>query len=212
VRPPAITDHPLLHWAVLVLDLDGLGRINRDGGMEAGDRCLRAVGERLREAAGPGQTIARWGGDEFIAAWRAESREAAQVEAQRLHASIADLQLSPPASAPYSAPSSEPSSEPSSPRASPHFATPCSTPLAAQSSTPRNIPTSSDASRSTDRFQSNHITASGGWAWGPVDLLGESPPVGGAVAEHPLRHLLRAAERALFRAKDGGGKRLFEAG
>lgn len=208
MRPPEITDHPLPHWAVLVLDLDGLGRINRDGGMEAGDRCLRAVGERLREAAGQGQTIARWGGDEFIAAWRAESREAAQMEAQRLHASIAELQLS----ARSYAPSSARYSAPSSPRSSPHFATPCSTPLANQSSTPSNLPTGSDGSRSTDRVWSNHITASGGWAWGPVRLLGESLPVGGAVAEHPLRHLMRAAERALFRAKDGGGKRLFEAG
>ncbi|MFM7070668.1 MAG: GGDEF domain-containing protein [Planctomycetota bacterium] len=198
IRPPKFTDQPSRHWAVLVLDLDGLGRINRAGGMETGDQCLRVVGERLREAAGQGQTIARWGGDEFIAAWRSKSRDAAQVEAQRLHAAIADLQL-------RDLPTTHPCTPPNT-----HLANPSSKPIDTPSSTPRNVQTGSDASWSTDRIQPNHITSSGGWAWGPVELLGESLPVGGAVAEHPLRHLMRAAERALFRAKDRGGMRLFE--
>lgn len=148
-------------WTVLMLDLDGLGRINRAGGMEAGDRWLRFVGDRLRAAASPWQTVVRWGGDEFIAAWKARSRDLARQEAERLYAAIGRLER-------------------------PVFAT-------------------------------DHLTASAGWAWGPVSATADpargdaSQQRSAALGQHPLQPLMRLAERALFQAKDQGGRRLCEA-
>ena len=169
--PPCSTDSPNdsrngnIHspdaWTVLLLDLDGLGRINRAGGMEAGDRWLRFVGDRLRAAASPWQTIVRWGGDEFIAAWKARSRDLAREEAERLYAAIGRLER-------------------------PVFAT-------------------------------DHLTASAGWAWGPVSATANpargdaSQQRSAALGQHPLQPLMRLAERALFQAKDQGGRRLCEA-
>ena len=51
--------------ALAVLDLDGFGRINDSLGHEAGDALLRQAAHRLREAAGPGELVARLGSDEF---------------------------------------------------------------------------------------------------------------------------------------------------
>ncbi len=53
--------------ALLFIDLDGFKEINDRHGHEAGDTILKAVAQRCRDTIRVGDTIARKGGDEFIA-------------------------------------------------------------------------------------------------------------------------------------------------
>ena len=52
-------------WSVLLVDLDRFHDVNDRFGYLAGDGVLRTVAERLRACAGPSDTVARIGGDEF---------------------------------------------------------------------------------------------------------------------------------------------------
>lgn len=53
--------------AVAYLDLDGFKAINDHYGHDAGDHLLAALAARMRLALREGDTLARWGGDEFVA-------------------------------------------------------------------------------------------------------------------------------------------------
>jgi diguanylate cyclase (GGDEF)-like protein len=76
--------------AVLFIDLDDFKVVNDSLGHGAGDKLLVELGERLRDAMRPSDTIARFGGDEFVVLCEdiAEARDAVVV-AQRIVAATA---------------------------------------------------------------------------------------------------------------------------
>lgn len=53
--------------AVVFLDLDGFKAVNDTHGHEAGDHLLMALAHRMKQALREGDTLARIGGDEFVA-------------------------------------------------------------------------------------------------------------------------------------------------
>ena len=53
-------------YGVLFCDIERFKSVNDQHGHRAGDRLLVEVACRLREAVGDRDTVARWGGDEFL--------------------------------------------------------------------------------------------------------------------------------------------------
>ncbi len=77
--------------AVLFIDLDGFKAVNDAHGHGTGDAVLRAVAARLAEHVRPQDTVARFGGDEFVVLCEDLTDEAgAQVIATRLATALAE--------------------------------------------------------------------------------------------------------------------------
>jgi diguanylate cyclase (GGDEF)-like protein/PAS domain S-box-containing protein len=75
--------------AVLFVDLDHFKLINDTLGHETGDRMLKVVAERLRQAVPDADTIGRMGGDEFVVVLReARGALAAERAAERILAAL----------------------------------------------------------------------------------------------------------------------------
>lgn len=79
--------------ALLIMDIDLFKNINDSYGHDAGDQVLAAVGEHLRKASRGIDTLARWGGEEFVLLMPDASLEAARQAAERLRLEIAGLTI-----------------------------------------------------------------------------------------------------------------------
>jgi diguanylate cyclase (GGDEF)-like protein len=74
--------------AVVLLDLDRFKEINDSFGHAAGDEMLRAVSRLLSSLARQGDTVARWGGEEFVVVLPETDLEGARRFAERLRRTI----------------------------------------------------------------------------------------------------------------------------
>jgi diguanylate cyclase (GGDEF)-like protein len=77
-----------LPFAVLLLDIDGLKRVNDSLGHQAGDRVLMQVALSLRRAIRDVDTAARLGGDEFCVLTPNQPAASARILADRLAEAI----------------------------------------------------------------------------------------------------------------------------
>jgi diguanylate cyclase (GGDEF)-like protein len=74
--------------AVVLLDLDRFKEINDSFGHAAGDVMLRAVSQLLTSLARQGDTVARWGGEEFVVVLPETDLPGARRFAERLRRTI----------------------------------------------------------------------------------------------------------------------------
>ncbi len=73
---------------VVLFDLDGLKRINDEGGHAAGDDALLRFADALRQAARRGDIVARYAGDEFVVVMAQADHAAAETALARIYAAV----------------------------------------------------------------------------------------------------------------------------
>lgn len=81
-------------YVFLMVDLDHFKPVNDTYGHVAGDQMLVQVAEALRSACRSGDTVIRWGGDEFLVVARRTGAEEATLLAERVRSAIASCVFS----------------------------------------------------------------------------------------------------------------------
>jgi diguanylate cyclase (GGDEF)-like protein len=94
-------DHAAAHdgdaqLVVVVLDLDGFKRVNDLHGHHAGDEVLRQVADLLRSLIRNSDTVARWGGEEFLLLLYVKERAQAGAAVERIRRAVADHPITLP--------------------------------------------------------------------------------------------------------------------
>ena len=80
--------------AVFMIDIDHFKRFNDSYGHPAGDKCLVQVADGLsRRIEGEDALIGRFGGEEFIAAWRGGSLEEAESIAMGFRQAVSEVRV-----------------------------------------------------------------------------------------------------------------------
>jgi diguanylate cyclase (GGDEF)-like protein/PAS domain S-box-containing protein len=81
-------------FTVILGDIDKFKSINDRYGHETGDRVLRAVGDLMRGVVRNQDTVARWGGEEFMLLLPDTDLAGGEIVAEKLRRAVADLSLS----------------------------------------------------------------------------------------------------------------------
>jgi diguanylate cyclase (GGDEF)-like protein len=75
-------------FGVILMDLDRFKEINDTLGHDVGDEVLREVGHRLKGVVRAGDTVARWGGDEYVLLINGLEPQGAALIARKILASL----------------------------------------------------------------------------------------------------------------------------
>jgi diguanylate cyclase (GGDEF)-like protein len=80
--------------SLVLADVDHFKQINDTHGHEMGDRVLTAISEVLRDGIREQDSVARWGGEEFLILMPQASLESARMVAERLREQVSRLTVS----------------------------------------------------------------------------------------------------------------------
>lgn len=80
-------------FALAILDLDDLKKINDTSGHEIGDRMLQRFAEVLTAQGRKGDVVARYAGDEFVLVMAGAGREAAEAGVGRILEALRDVHI-----------------------------------------------------------------------------------------------------------------------
>lgn len=78
---------------LLMFDIDNFKHINDEYGHEIGDQVLLAVTEKVTSALGEGDTILRWGGDEFICLLHQTTEEEIRARVEKIQKKVGEISI-----------------------------------------------------------------------------------------------------------------------
>ena len=75
-------------YAIMMIDIDHFKLVNDHHGHDMGDRILQRVAEILTARMRPQDTVARWGGEEFLVIAESVTRDEAAIIAESLRSLV----------------------------------------------------------------------------------------------------------------------------